>query len=201
MCKKGDHINPYPTAFPYGNGIVQHFYQQQESSTTKTVHKVIKRDLKLMYSRFTLVRISLNLNSSQLNMFREIILPIFRSTRLCVTACGVMHTPRCCRPPVRERGRIRVNLQGYDRLFSSMEDARYFSLCISSINYRGADKSLARPDWRNNWKFCIFHPTRRSLLPRRPGWTDKLLNFFWMISKFRVWTLWLVSFLVGLKTY
>ena len=24
-------------------------------------------------------------------MFREIILPIFRSTRLCVTACGVMH--------------------------------------------------------------------------------------------------------------
>ena len=31
-------INPYPTAFPYGNGMVLHFYQQQESSTTKTVH-------------------------------------------------------------------------------------------------------------------------------------------------------------------
>ena len=31
-------------------------------------------------------------------MFREIILPIFRSTRLCVTACGVMQPPRCCRP-------------------------------------------------------------------------------------------------------
>ena len=30
-------------------------------------------------------------------MFREIILPIFRSTRLCVTACGVMHR-WCCRP-------------------------------------------------------------------------------------------------------
>ena len=30
-------------------------------------------------------------------MFREIILPIFRSTRLCVTACGIMH-PRCRRP-------------------------------------------------------------------------------------------------------
>ena len=36
-------------------------------------------------------------NYSQLNMFREIIVPIFRSTRLCVTACGIMH-PRCCRP-------------------------------------------------------------------------------------------------------
>ena len=31
-------------------------------------------------------------------MFREIILPIFRNTRLCVTVCGTMH-PRCCRPP------------------------------------------------------------------------------------------------------
>ena len=38
-------------------------------------------------------------NSSQLNMFRAIILPIFRSTRLCVTAGGIMH-PRCCRPVV-----------------------------------------------------------------------------------------------------
>ena len=30
-------------------------------------------------------------------MFWEIILPIFRSTRLCVTAFGIMH-PRCCWP-------------------------------------------------------------------------------------------------------
>ena len=39
-------INPYPTAFPYGNGMVLNFYQQQESSTTKTVHKVINKGLK-----------------------------------------------------------------------------------------------------------------------------------------------------------
>ena len=39
-------INPYPTAFPYGNGMVLHFYQQQESSTIKTVHKVINKGLK-----------------------------------------------------------------------------------------------------------------------------------------------------------
>jgi hypothetical protein len=36
-------FNPYPTAFPYGNGMVLQFYQQQESSTTKTVHKVINK--------------------------------------------------------------------------------------------------------------------------------------------------------------
>jgi len=47
----------------------------------------------------------------------------------------------------------------------------------------GADKSLARPDWRNNWKVAIFRPTRRSLLPRRPGWTENFLNlcvYLWL---------------------
>ena len=39
-------FNPYPMAFPYGKGMVLHFYQQQESSTTKTVHKVINKGLK-----------------------------------------------------------------------------------------------------------------------------------------------------------
>ena len=41
-----EQINPYPKAFPYGNGMILHFYQQQESSTTKTVHKVINKGLK-----------------------------------------------------------------------------------------------------------------------------------------------------------
>ena len=45
-AKKFVEINPYPTAFPYGNGMVLHFYQQQESSMTKTVHKVINKGLK-----------------------------------------------------------------------------------------------------------------------------------------------------------
>ena len=31
---------------------------------------------------------------------------------------------------------------------------------------------------KNNWKVAIFRPTRRSLLPRRPGWTENLLIFF-----------------------
>jgi len=35
-------------------------------------------------------------NSSQHTMFRAIILPVFRNTRLCVTVCGIMQ-PRCCR--------------------------------------------------------------------------------------------------------
>ena len=46
LLSKSVSINPYPTAFPYGNGMVLHFYQQQESSMTKTVHKVINKGLK-----------------------------------------------------------------------------------------------------------------------------------------------------------
>jgi len=42
---------------------------------------------------------------------------------------------------------------------------------------RGADKSSAQPDWKNNWKVAISRSTQRPLLPRRPGWTDKLLIF------------------------
>ena len=30
-------------------------------------------------------------------------------------------------------------------------------------------------DWKNNWKVAIFRPTRRLILPRRPGWTT-----FWI---------------------
>ena len=38
-------------------------------------------------------------------------------------------------------------------------------------------------DWKNNWKVAIFLPTRRSLLPRRPGWTDNILIFFSRLQK------------------
>ena len=40
-------------------------------------------------------------------------------------------------------------------------------------------------DWKHNWNVAIFHPTRRSLLPRRPDWTDNLLIFFELLSKVR----------------
>ena len=46
ICWRPSSYIPYPTAFPYGNGMVPHFYQQQESSTTKTVHRVINKGLK-----------------------------------------------------------------------------------------------------------------------------------------------------------
>jgi len=46
LWKNTKGINPYPTVFPYGNGMVLRFYQQQESSTTKTVHRVINKGLK-----------------------------------------------------------------------------------------------------------------------------------------------------------
>ena len=38
-------------------------------------------------------------------------------------------------------------------------------------------------DWKNNWKVANFRPMRMSLLPRRPGWTDNILNCFWVACK------------------
>ena len=65
-------INPYPTAFPYGNGMVLHrsrtgtvwFYtstSNKRAARPKQYTESLTRDLKLMYSRLTLVRISINL--------------------------------------------------------------------------------------------------------------------------------------------
>jgi len=34
------------------------------------------------------------------------------------------------------------------------------------------------PGPKKQFKFVIFRPTRSSLLPRRPGWTEKILIFF-----------------------
>jgi len=38
-------------------------------------------------------------------------------------------------------------------------------------------------DWKNNWNVAIFCPMRWSLLPKRSGWTNNLLNFFWVACK------------------
>jgi len=63
----------------------------------------------------------------------------------------------------------------------------YFNFWVSTMQfiklYMDADKSLAQPDKKKNWKVAIFHPTQRSLLPWRPGWKDNLLNFFWVACK------------------
>ena len=97
-----EHYNEYnhlPLFLPRSRTRTVWFYtstSNKRAARPTLYTESLTRDLKLMYRRFTLVRISINLNSSQLNMFREIILPIFRSTRLFITASGTMH-PRCCR--------------------------------------------------------------------------------------------------------
>ena len=42
-------------------------------------------------------------------------------------------------------------------------------------------------DWKINWNVAIFPPTRRSLLQRRPGWTDNLLIFLSGLYKLEQW--------------
>ena len=72
-------------------------------------------------------------------MFWAVILPIFSSARLCVSACGIMH-PRCCRPVAWKQS---SPLPGY-RLATSG--------CIIS---QAETRSLGAPeDGQNN---CLKH--------------------------------------------
>ena len=81
-----------------------------------------------------------------------------------VTTLRIVHT-------VCDRRRVRFFLP-------HKQWSEFLLIDTAFLLYRGADKSLARPDWKNNWKFAIFRPSRRSLLSWRPGWTDNLLIFF-----------------------
>jgi histone-lysine N-methyltransferase SETMAR len=67
------------------------------------------------------------------------------------------------------------------RLTGHLQPRRNWPKCLDHPPY---SPDLAPSDYhlfpglKNNWKVTIFRPTRRSLLPRRPGWMDNVLNFF-----------------------
>ena len=55
---------------------------------------------------------------------------------------------------------------------------------------------------KDNWKFAIFRPTRRLLLPQRPGQTENVLIFFLSgLQQLEFGRCSFFSFLVGLRTY
>ena len=88
-------------------------------------------------------------------MFRAIILPIFRSTRLCVTACGIMH-PRCCQPPARQhRGNLRDDVP---RVLSN-----HMSF-TSLLRLNGGE--MKEVGVENMYMVCYWSSIRWSQLPR-----------------------------------
>ena len=68
--------------------------------------------------------------------------------------------------------------------------------------YRGADNSLARPNWKKTIEKSPFFIWRggHCCCGDLVGWTTFWIVFEWL-AKIRVWSLWPVSFLVGLRTY
>ena len=54
-------INPYPTAFPYSTVWFYTSTSNKRAARPKQYTESLTRDLKLMYTRLTLVRISINL--------------------------------------------------------------------------------------------------------------------------------------------
>jgi len=63
-----------------------------------------------------------------------------------------------------------------------------FPVSWLSTLFSGSDPfGLPHFSWTEKKQLKVRHsfPTRRSLLPRRPGWTDKILNFFEWLAKDR----------------
>ena len=91
-------------------------------------------------------------NSKQLNMFWALILPIFRNTRLCVTACGIMH-PRCCRPVTWKRSFQATGLQYLVCMIPQAVTHRLVLLKMGRIN---AQNMLSCLELLINRHCCIY---------------------------------------------
>ena len=128
-------------------------------------------------------------------MFRAIILPIFRNTRLCVTACGIMHS-RCCRPATGRQHR------GYSV-------RQYFSACYSENAIPSKTCHSCAP---YDSKTCLLTTNGCHVVLCSFEWTAKLVEFFnvnlyvgisLLIAAYeagRMWT-WGVMVLAGVETW
>jgi hypothetical protein len=70
-------------------------------------------------------------------MFRATILPIFRSTRLCDTACGIMY-PVCCRPVVWN---LRYS-DSYVCMYVCMYECMYVCIYIYIYNVTSSENDI-----------------------------------------------------------
>ena len=112
------------------------------------------------------------------------------------------------RRPTKGRSAKRWCFWQSARKFSRNSVVVYFGRCniirrclydLTSI-YRGADKSLARPDWKNNWKVAIFRP---EVIAATETWLDGQLSDFFLsgLQKLEFGHCIFYSFLVRLRTY
>jgi len=70
---------------------------------------------------------------------------------------------------------------------------QYLELPNYSPHMSTSDNHLL-PGLEKNWNIAIFLPTWWSLLPRRPGWTDNILNFLSGLQGIEQWDVRLLSF-------
>ena len=91
----------------------------------------------------------------------------------------------------RIRNEVSKNRCSFARLAQKFVFSEVFSPSLGTAQppkgmgnpFPGIRVSGCSLDWKNNRKVAIFRPTQRSLLPRRPGWTDNFLNFFLLACK------------------
>ena len=85
-------------------------------------------------------------------MFREIILTIFRSTRLCVTVCGIMHR-RFCRPPASNKQRLFLYIELSKSGSTRLSNVVLFptGLCFLKVFRPGTFVLLVGEKYRWGW--------------------------------------------------
>ena len=55
--------------------------------------------------------------------------------------------------------------------------------------HRGADKSLAQPEWKNNWKVAIFL-SDVEIIAAAENWLDGQPSEFFFLSSFQKFEFW-----------
>ena len=77
------------------------------------------------------------------------------------------------------------------RAIASKKKLEYLCFQIHDHSPYSPDLALSEnhllPRPKKNFKVAIFRPTWKTLLPRRPGWTENFLNFFSVLHEIEHW--------------
>ena len=99
-----------------------------------------------------------------------------------------------CLPPDVSVRKLIISIQ----IFRITQHCSYLDV----TSYKGADKSLARPDWKKRLKGRHFS-SDAEVIAAAETWLDGQTSefIFEWLAKVRVWSLWLVSFLCRAKGF
>ena len=110
-------------------------------------------------------------------MFREIILPIFRSTRLCVTACGIMQ-PRCCRLSAWSALKgMQFDMMSWRRRIQMTLNLESFQKILKLSMHKGLVWYEVFSNWTRKTTYIHCHPFQIAHIPIWTSVSDVDMKF------------------------